>query len=83
MEAKSLIQKASLVNGPVTLLPSSNASTLSPLFKTAEGTPDSNEELKLTGKRPKQNNSEKEGNKVDGRWTKTEHERFLEGSFKE
>jgi hypothetical protein len=79
MEAKSLAQQQSLITAPPTHLPISHKKTLSPLLKTAEATPDPNEDLKLTGKRPKSNNSEKGENKVDGRWTKEEHAKFLEG----
>eukprot|EP00826_Nyctotherus_ovalis_P023019 TRINITY_DN1772_c0_g1_i13.p1 TRINITY_DN1772_c0_g1~~TRINITY_DN1772_c0_g1_i13.p1 ORF type:complete len:393 (-),score=83.57 TRINITY_DN1772_c0_g1_i13:55-1233(-) len=76
MEARSL-QNSPSISAPVVQQLSSNA-TLSPLLKTAERTSDPNEELKLPGKRHKANNSEKEGSKTDGRWTKAEHERFLE-----
>lgn len=78
MEARNL-QNSALTSAPVVQQLSSNA-TLSPLLKTAERTPDPNEELKLPAKRHKANDSEKEGSKTDGRWTKAEHERFLEGT---
>jgi len=82
MEAKSSAQQQPLVTAPLTHLPSSNKETLSPLLKTAEGTPDPNEEIKLSGKRPKPNNPEKGENKIDGRWTKEEHAKFLEGKVR-
>lgn len=79
MKPQKGIQSVGLTPLSSVQVPSNGVSGFPSLFKTAERTPDPNEESRLIGKRQNSSRKEKVSDKTGGRWTKAEHERFLEG----